>query len=95
MSHQIGIIGGDGIGPEVIAEALKVIDATGVEYDATPYDLGGVRYLMAAGDAETWEKDGATWVRSTLGTTPAWWHERLPTRKRSTHLTARWTRHRT
>ena len=31
----------------------------------------------AAGDAETWEKDGATWVRSTLGTTPAWWHERL------------------
>jgi 3-isopropylmalate dehydrogenase len=45
MSHQIGIIGGDGIGPEVIAEALKVIDATGVKYDATSYDLGGVRYL--------------------------------------------------
>jgi predicted PhzF superfamily epimerase YddE/YHI9 len=33
----------------------------------------------AAGDAETWEKDGATWVRSALGTTPPWWHERLPT----------------
>src|ERR1700712_4424011 len=45
MSHEIGIIGGDGIGPEVIAEALKVIDATGVKYDATDYDLGGVRYL--------------------------------------------------
>ncbi len=45
MSHQIGIIGGDGIGPEVIAEALKVIDAAGVKYDATSYDLGGVRYL--------------------------------------------------
>jgi 3-isopropylmalate dehydrogenase len=45
VSHQIGIIGGDGIGPEVIAEALKVIDAAGVEYDATSYDLGGVRYL--------------------------------------------------
>ncbi|MGZ4690510.1 MAG: 3-isopropylmalate dehydrogenase [Acidimicrobiia bacterium] len=45
MSHQIGIIAGDGIGPEVVAEALKVIDATGVAYDATSYDLGGVRYL--------------------------------------------------
>ena len=45
MSHQIGIIAGDGIGAEVIAEALKVIDATGVKYDATSYDLGGVRYL--------------------------------------------------
>ena len=33
----------------------------------------------AAGDAETWEKDSATWVRSTLGTTPAWWHEKLGT----------------
>lgn len=33
----------------------------------------------AAGDADTWERDGATWVRSALGTTPAWWHERLPT----------------
>jgi predicted PhzF superfamily epimerase YddE/YHI9 len=33
----------------------------------------------AAGDAKTWEKDGATWVRSSLSTTPAWWHERLRT----------------
>jgi predicted PhzF superfamily epimerase YddE/YHI9 len=33
----------------------------------------------AAGDADTWENDGATWVRSTLSTTPAWWHERLAT----------------
>ncbi len=45
MSHQIGIIAGDGIGPEVVAEALKVINATGVSYDAVHYDLGGVRYL--------------------------------------------------
>ena len=27
MTHRIGVIGGDGIGPEVVAEALKVIDA--------------------------------------------------------------------
>jgi 3-isopropylmalate dehydrogenase len=45
VSHRIGIIAGDGIGPEVIAEALKVVDATGVEYDAVPYDLSGANYL--------------------------------------------------
>ena len=45
MTHTIGIIGGDGIGPEVVAEALKVVDATGVGYDAVPLDLGGARYL--------------------------------------------------
>ena len=31
MSHQIGILPGDGIGPEVIAEARKALDAAGVE----------------------------------------------------------------
>ena len=45
MTHRIGIIAGDGIGPEVVAEACKVIDATGVAYEAVPYDLGGARYL--------------------------------------------------
>jgi 3-isopropylmalate dehydrogenase len=39
------VIGGDGIGPEVVAEALKVIDATGVVYERTDYDLGAHRYL--------------------------------------------------
>ena len=45
MSHQIGVIGGDGIGPEVIAEALKVVRATGVGLETVNYDLGGARYL--------------------------------------------------
>ena len=45
MTHRIGVIGGDGIGPEVVAEALKVIDATGVGYERTDYDLGAHRYL--------------------------------------------------
>jgi len=44
-SHRIGVVGGDGIGPEVIAEALKVIAAAGVELDTVDYDLGGSRYL--------------------------------------------------
>jgi len=43
--HRIGIVGGDGIGPDVIAEGLKVIAATGVELDRVDYDLGGSRYL--------------------------------------------------
>jgi 3-isopropylmalate dehydrogenase len=45
VSHRIGIIAGDGIGPEVIAEARKVVDATGVAYDAVEYDLSGAHYL--------------------------------------------------
>ena len=45
MTHSIGIIGGDGIGPEVVAEALKVVDATGVAYEPLAFDLGGARYL--------------------------------------------------
>jgi 3-isopropylmalate dehydrogenase len=45
LSHRIGVIGGDGIGPEVIAEALKVVRATGIDLDTVDYDLGGARYL--------------------------------------------------
>jgi 3-isopropylmalate dehydrogenase len=44
VAHRIGIIGGDGIGPEVIAEGLKVISAAGVALDTVDYDLGGERY---------------------------------------------------
>jgi 3-isopropylmalate dehydrogenase len=45
VSYRIGIIGGDGIGPEVVAEAMKAVDAAGVAYEAVPFDLGGARYL--------------------------------------------------
>ena len=45
MTHRVGVIGGDGIGPEVVAEGLKVIAAAGVQLDTTDYDLGGGRYL--------------------------------------------------
>ena len=43
--YKVGIIGGDGIGPEVIDETLKVIKATGIELDTVSYDLGADRYL--------------------------------------------------
>jgi 3-isopropylmalate dehydrogenase len=45
VSYRIGIIGGDGIGPEVVAEACKVLDATGLAYTPVAFDLGGMRYL--------------------------------------------------
>jgi 3-isopropylmalate dehydrogenase len=44
-SHRVAIIGGDGIGPEVITEALKVVAASGVKLSTTNFDLGGARYL--------------------------------------------------
>jgi 3-isopropylmalate dehydrogenase len=44
-SHKIAVIPGDGIGVEVITEALKVARAAGAELDTTEYDLGGRRYL--------------------------------------------------
>jgi 3-isopropylmalate dehydrogenase len=45
MAHKIGVVGGDGIGPEVTAEALKVVAASGVELETVDFDLGGARYL--------------------------------------------------
>ncbi|MFM8416845.1 MAG: 3-isopropylmalate dehydrogenase, partial [Actinomycetota bacterium] len=39
-AHRIAVIGGDGIGPEVTTEALKVVRAAGVELDTTFFDLG-------------------------------------------------------
>lgn len=45
MAHRIALIGGDGIGPEVTAEAVKVVKATGVAIETTDFDLGGTRYL--------------------------------------------------
>ena len=44
MTPQLAIIPGDGIGPEVITEARKVLSASGFEYDAVEYDLGAARF---------------------------------------------------
>ena len=40
-THRVAVIGGDGIGPEVVAVALDVVRAAGVALDAVDYDLGG------------------------------------------------------
>src|SRR5690242_14012853 len=46
-SLKLAVIPGDGIGPEVTAEALKVLESvsTGVKFEQTRYDLGAERYL--------------------------------------------------
>ena len=48
-SYNIAVIGGDGVGPEVIAQAQKALRAAagrfGFAVETTDYDLGGQRWL--------------------------------------------------
>ena len=48
-NYKIGVIPGDGTGPEVVDQALRVIDAAegkfGFKTERIPYDFGGDRYL--------------------------------------------------
>jgi 3-isopropylmalate dehydrogenase len=47
--YRIAVIPGDGTGPEVVREGLKVLDAvaqaSGFSYETNTYDFGGDRYL--------------------------------------------------
>jgi 3-isopropylmalate dehydrogenase len=47
--YKIALLPCDGIGPEVTAEAMKVLDVAakkfGVQYETVPYEVGGDRYL--------------------------------------------------
>jgi 3-isopropylmalate dehydrogenase len=47
--YKIAVIGGDGTGPEVVREGLKVLDAVnskhGIKMEYTDFDFGGERYL--------------------------------------------------
>ncbi len=47
--YKIAVIPGDGVGPEVIREGLKVLKAVGkkenIKFEFTNYDFGGDRYL--------------------------------------------------
>ena len=49
--YRLATIGGDGIGPEVTAEALKAMNAAGERcgftFETEDYDLGGRRYLSS------------------------------------------------
>lgn len=48
-TYKIAVIGGDGTGPEVVAEGVKVLQAAagrfGFKLNLHPYDFGGARYL--------------------------------------------------
>jgi 3-isopropylmalate dehydrogenase len=41
MTHRIACLGGDGIGPEVLAEAIRVLDALPVEVEIVELPFGG------------------------------------------------------
>lgn len=55
-THKIAVVGGDGTGPEVVAEGIKVVEAAaqrgGLSLEFTNYPLGGENY-MATGELLT------------------------------------------
>jgi 3-isopropylmalate dehydrogenase len=58
--YKLAVIGGDGIGPEVVAQGLRVLDAVSAKYqlafDRTEFELG----------ARLWHRTGETLPDSTL-----------------------------
>ena len=69
MGDLIAILPGDGIGPEVIAQARRVLhfyrDKRGLNLDLWELDLGADRYLK---DGTTYPKDTADRIaRAALG----------------------------
>jgi 3-isopropylmalate dehydrogenase len=61
MTHRIGVLPGDGIGPYVVDEALKVVRAAGVDMDEVRFDLGADRY---ARDQHVLDDDDLAGIRS-------------------------------
>ena len=70
-SAKIAVIGGDGTGPEVTAEALKVLQAIapmeGFDYQLTDFDFGGERFLrtgeiLPAGTVEALQSQDAIFL---------------------------------
>ncbi|MDR1265373.1 MAG: 3-isopropylmalate dehydrogenase [Propionibacteriaceae bacterium] len=58
MTFSLAVIGGDGIGPEVTAETLKVFDALGLDLAYSHHDLGAAHW-RATGEV----LDGASLAR--------------------------------
>jgi 3-isopropylmalate dehydrogenase len=59
-THRIGVIRGDGTGPEVVAEALKVLAAVsdGFQVELGEFDLGAERYLRTGDTLPDEELEG-------------------------------------
>lgn len=64
QAKKIAVIGGDGIGPEVVAQGVRVLEALaqkrGREISLTHYDFGADRYLK---DGVTFPEEAATAIR--------------------------------
>jgi 3-isopropylmalate dehydrogenase len=60
-SYKVAIIAGDGTGPEVVREGLKVLDAAGSKFgfsiEKTAFDFGGDRYLKTGKTLDTQDID--------------------------------------
>lgn len=73
--YEIGVIPGDGTGPEVIAEGLKVLAAVAekreIECNFVHYDFGGERYLKTG---ETLPDSVIGWIQVCL--VSLWIHSR-------------------
>jgi 3-isopropylmalate dehydrogenase len=54
QAYRIAVIPGDGTGPEVVREGLKVLETVaekvGIAYETTEFDFTGARYLARGGD---------------------------------------------
>src|SRR5687767_9187603 len=61
MAHRIGVIPGDGIGPQIVADALSVMRAAGVDLDEVALDLGADRYVR---DGHVLDDDDMALVRT-------------------------------
>lgn len=70
-SHKIAVLPGDGTGPEVIREGLKVLDAASKRYgftlDLAHFDFGGDRYIktgevLPGGAVEEFKKFNAIYL---------------------------------
>ena len=53
-TYRIAVIPGDGTGPEVVREGLKVLatvaETVGIRYETAEFDFSGARYLARGGD---------------------------------------------
>jgi 3-isopropylmalate dehydrogenase len=60
VTYGVGVIRGDGTGPEVVAEALKVLEAVrdGFEVELVEFDLGADRFLRTGEVLPDAELDG-------------------------------------
>lgn len=95
MNYKIALIHGDGIGPEVVTEAVKVMEVIGVKFghtfEYTNVSMGGcaidaVGTSYPAGTAETCKSCDAVLLGAVGG--PKWGHSTKPEHRPETALLA-------